>query len=86
MAVPPRSWLDTNCFLLLQGIQSLGVIANAKHFILNNEETNRYNVSDNADERTMWEIYLTPFQAAVDAGVLSVMCSCRVGTGELWRC
>jgi beta-glucosidase len=27
------------------------------------------------DERTQWEMYYPPFQAAVDAGVLAVMCS-----------
>jgi beta-glucosidase len=51
------------------------VIANAKHFIDNNQETNRGSVSANVDERTEHEMYLPPFEGAVTAGVLSVMCS-----------
>ena len=52
-----------------------GVIANAKHFINNNQETNRGTVSANVDERTEHEMYLPPFEGAVRAGVLSLMCS-----------
>ncbi len=32
-------------------------------------------VSSNVDERTRFEIYYPPFAAAVQAGVLSVMCA-----------
>jgi beta-glucosidase len=58
----------------VQGIQSQGVIANMKHYINNNQETNRHNVSANVDERTHMEMYATPFGAAAN-DVLSVMCS-----------
>ena len=37
----------------VRGIQSQGVIANAKHFINNNQETNRTTVSAEVDERTV---------------------------------
>ncbi len=57
----------------VQGIQSQGVIANAKHYVLNNQETNRVSVSDNADERTRFEMYYLPFLGAVEAGVGSFM-------------
>ena len=60
---------------VIQGIQAQGVAANVKHWALNNQETNRFAVSANCDERTRWEIYYPPFQAAVEAGVLSVMCA-----------
>jgi len=60
---------------IVKGIQSQGVMANAKHFVDNNQETNRRKVSAQVSERAQWEIYYPPFQAAVDAGVLSVMCS-----------
>eukprot|EP01124_Arcella_intermedia_P035261 TRINITY_DN8933_c0_g1_i1.p1 TRINITY_DN8933_c0_g1~~TRINITY_DN8933_c0_g1_i1.p1 ORF type:complete len:742 (-),score=99.26 TRINITY_DN8933_c0_g1_i1:33-2258(-) len=60
---------------LVQGIQSQGVIANAKHYIHNNQETDRDRVSANVDERTRMEMYMPPFAAAADAGLLSVMCS-----------
>ena len=59
----------------IRGIQSNGVIANMKHYINNNQETNRGNVSANDDDRTRMEMYATPFGAAVEAGVLSAMCS-----------
>lgn len=59
----------------IKGIQSQKVQANVKHFINNNFETNRQNYSANIDMRTQYELYLQPFAAAVDAGVLSVMCS-----------
>ena len=60
---------------VVKGIQSKGVIANAKHYVNNNQETNRGDVSENVDERTQFEIYYPPFEAASDAGVGSIMCS-----------
>ena len=41
--------------------------------MLNNQETNRVSVSDNADERTRFEVYYQPFMGAVEAGVGSFM-------------
>jgi beta-glucosidase len=49
----------------IEGVQSQGVIATVKHYALNNEEYNRHNVSVDVDERTMREIYLPAFEAAV---------------------
>lgn len=58
----------------IEGVQSQGVIATVKHFALNDEEYDRHNVSSDADERTMREIYLPAFEAAVKvAHVGSVM-------------
>ena len=62
-------------YQVVSGIQSQGVIANAKHFFNNNQENNRHSVSENVDERTQMEIYMEPFRGAVDAGLLSVMCA-----------
>ncbi|KAL8771983.1 MAG: hypothetical protein Q9209_002648 [Squamulea sp. 1 TL-2023] len=72
----------------IQGIQNAGVIANAKHYIVNEQEHFRqqgeaqgygYNISDslssNVDDATMHETYLWPFADAVRAGVGSIMCS-----------
>lgn len=56
-------------------MQSQPVLANIKHFVANNQEINRNSMSANVDERTLWEIYYPPFEAAVKAGVASVMCS-----------
>jgi len=60
---------------IVTGIQSQGVIANAKHFIDNNQESSRGTITENIDERTQFEMYYPPFQGAVDAGVGSFMCS-----------
>jgi beta-glucosidase len=49
----------------IEGVQSQGVIATVKHYALNNQEYNRHNVSSDIDERTMREIYLPAFEAAV---------------------
>jgi beta-glucosidase len=52
----------------IEGVQSQGVIATVKHYALNDQEYNRHNVSSDVDERTMREIYLPPFEAAVTKG------------------
>lgn len=51
--------------------------ANAKHWVQNNEETNRHGVTEIVDDRTRFEMYYPPFAGAVDAGVGSIMCSCE---------
>lgn len=50
----------------IQGVQDNNVAANIKHFMANNQETNRNNVSAHATERAMHEIYLPGFEAAVE--------------------
>ena len=66
----------------IEGVQSQGVIATVKHFALNNEEYNRHNVSVEVDERTMREIYLPAFEAAVTkAHVDAVMNSYNLVNG-----
>lgn len=60
---------------VIEAIQAGGVIANAKHWVNNNQETNRRTVLEIVDERTQWEMYYPPFQAAIDSNVGSVMCS-----------
>jgi beta-glucosidase len=58
----------------IKGVQSTGVASCVKHFALNNQETNRGHVSVNIDERTIREIYLPAFKAAVvDADVKCMM-------------
>jgi beta-glucosidase len=52
----------------IQGVQSQGVIATVKHYALNDQEYNRHNVDVEADERTMRELYLPAFEAAVTQG------------------
>ena len=59
---------------VVQGMQDAGTAACIKHFALNNQETNRGSVNVIADERTIRELYLKPFEAAVrKAGAMAVM-------------
>ena len=51
-----------------EGCQDAGTAVCVKHFALNNQETNRGSVNVICDERTMREIYLKPFQMAVEKG------------------
>jgi beta-glucosidase len=64
----------------ITGIQSQGVMAMVKHLA-------GYNGPDNVfiDERTLHEIYLPAFEAAVKAGAASVMCAYNKVNG-LWSC
>lgn len=52
----------------IQGVQSNHVAACVKHFAVNNQETNRMNINTIVDERTLHEIYLPAFKAAVQQG------------------
>jgi beta-glucosidase len=58
----------------IKGVQSEGVIPSVKHFAANNEEFERHRIDEHIDERTLHEIYLPAFKAAVqEAGVWNVM-------------
>src|SRR4051794_11919333 len=60
----------------IRGIQGQGVIADAKHFAANNQETDRLTVNAEIGERALREIYTAQFEKAVeDGGVRSVMCA-----------
>jgi beta-glucosidase len=60
----------------IKGAQSNpGLIATAKHFVNNEQETDRTKVSAVVDEETEWNMYYRPFRASVLAGVESIMCS-----------
>ena len=59
----------------IQGIQSQGVMVNIKHFVCNDQETDRFLVSADAAERARQEIYYQPFRACVQAGAGSIMAS-----------
>lgn len=50
----------------VRGVQSQGVLATVKHFAANNQEFGRMNISAEIDERTLREIYLPAFRAAVE--------------------
>ncbi|KAL9944460.1 glycoside hydrolase 3 [Verticillium nonalfalfae] len=59
----------------VEALQAGGVQATAKHFIVNEQEINREQISSNVDDRTMHELYLWPFADTLRANVAAVMCS-----------
>ncbi|MFX1425043.1 MAG: glycoside hydrolase family 3 C-terminal domain-containing protein [Promethearchaeota archaeon] len=60
----------------VNGIQSQRIAACIKHFICNNQETNRFTVSSEVSERALQEIYYPAFKAAIqEADSWSVMSS-----------
>lgn len=52
----------------IKGVQSNGVATSVKHFALNNQEEFRHTSNVIVDDRTLYEIYLPPFKAAVQEG------------------
>jgi beta-glucosidase len=67
----------------IKGVQGEGIIATVKHFAANNQEFKRRTVNVKADERTLQEIYLPAFKAAVqEAGAWSVMSAYNKVNGE----
>lgn len=52
----------------VQGVQQNGVAACVKHYALNNQEANRHTTNVIVDDRTLYEIYLPAFKAAVQEG------------------
>jgi len=65
----------------IEGIQSRGVRATIKHFAFNTQETNRNYYNAQVEERTAFEVYYPPFEAAARAGVASFMCAYNLVNG-----
>ncbi|NQZ24828.1 MAG: glycoside hydrolase family 3 C-terminal domain-containing protein [Colwellia sp.] len=58
----------------IKAIQANDVAATVKHYALNTQELNRTGVNAKPDERTLREVYLPAFEAAVkEGGVLGMM-------------
>lgn len=66
----------------VKGLQDQHVVATLKHYAANNQEWDRNNVSSDIDIRTLHEIYLPAFKAAIDAGAGAVMDSYNPVNGE----
>lgn len=67
----------------IEGVQSTGTGACAKHFLANNQETNRNTKDTHVSERTLREIYSRGFMAAVKrANVKSVMTAYNAINGQ----
>ena len=68
----------------IKGVQSKNVGTSVKHFAANNQETNRFSVSEEVDERTLREIYLAGFETCVKKSApTTIMCSYNAINGEL---
>ena len=60
----------------IEGLQARGVMAEAKHLAVYNQETNRGALDDEVPTRALQELYLPPFKAAVtQAHVATLMCA-----------
>ncbi len=67
----------------IKALQSHDVAATVKHFCLNGQELNRMKVDTICDERTLNELYLPAFEAAiVEAGALCVMTAYNKVNGD----
>ena len=66
----------TAATLITRGIQAHGVLATDKHYVANEQETQRQTMNTIIDNRTLHELYLLPFEMGVkDGDTASVMCS-----------
>lgn len=72
------------CGQVVKGAQSKGVFVMMKHFALNDQETNRTDLSTWADEQTMREIYFKAFEISVKDGGATGMMSAFNRFGNAW--
>jgi beta-glucosidase len=70
----------------IQGAQSQGIIADIKHYVVNDQETGRYFVNAVIDKRALRETDLLAFEIGVKQGKPGmVMCSYNLINGD-WGC
>jgi beta-glucosidase len=61
---------------LINGIQSEGVAACLKHYVANNQETERMSINAKLEERALREIYLAGFERAIKKSQpMTLMCA-----------
>lgn len=66
---------------LVRGVQKHKIMACAKHYAVNVQETTRMVVDVTVDERTLREVFLPHFKKCVDAGVASIMAAYNLVNG-----
>jgi beta-glucosidase len=66
---------------LVKGVQKHKIMACAKHYAVNNQETTRMEVDVTVDERTLREVFLPHFKKCVEAGVASIMAAYNLVNG-----
>ncbi len=66
----------------IAGLQSTGTGSIAKHLVCNDSETDRDRVNIIADERTLREVYLLPFELATAAGCAGLMAAYNKLNGD----
>ena len=69
---------------MVQGVDSQGVYTYIKHFALNDQESNRLSVSVWANEQSIREIYLKPFELSVKEGGTTAVMSSYSRLGNTW--
>lgn len=57
----------------VRGLQDNGVAATPKHYVANDSETDRFTADVRVGERALRELYLVPFERAVEAGAWTLM-------------
>ena len=65
----------------IEGVQDKGVGTSLKHYCANNREYDRLFQSSEIDERTLREIYIKPFEYAIQAKPWTIMCSYNLING-----
>ncbi len=70
----------------IEGIQSQGPIADANMYLTMNQEDNRFKEDSIVDRRTLHEIYLPPFEAAIEQGQVGTVMCAYVKTDGSYSC
>ena len=69
---------------MVQGLSSQGVYSYIKHFALNDQESNRLSISVWANEQSIREVYLKPFELSVKEGGTTAVMSSYSRLGNTW--
>lgn len=68
----------------VRGARSMGMYTYCKHFALNDQDTNRKGLATFANEQSIREIYLTPFEFAVKEGKSNAIMTSHNRIGTEW--